>query len=607
MAMNETSAFSSWQRTLIIFGSIALIVGGLSLAKSILVPIALAILFTLILTPVVSFVQRYGLRRIPATILVLLLTLGMLGLFGFIVLDQVRSLVTDLPQYKKEIGSKIDRLREESQGFWLNETGKLIAEISRAGKSANVLTQGEGGKEPIPVTLTTSNLSLLESVVSPAFEFLAVAGVVIVLVSFMLSEREDLRNRLIKLWGEGSVTTMTKAIDDAVSRISRYLLMQLIINLAMGSALGVGLFLIGVPYAVLWAVLAAVLRFIPYIGIWVAAFFPVLLSIVVAQGWMHTVLVLILFLALEAFTANVIEPWLFGQSIGVSPVALLIAAVFWTWIWGPIGLVLSTPLTACLAVLGKYVPAFEFFHVLLGDEERLDAHVLYYQRLLAHDPDEAADLVDEYLADHSTLDLCDRLLIPALALAKLDRSRDKITAGELDSILKSTREIFDNVIYEGGAGGKPDETEPEENAAKILVLGCPASDEVDHLALYLFSCLLPRSHCELKLLSADKLSGEIVARVSEENPGVIIIASLPPRGGVYTNYLCKRIRARFSEVFILVGCWGWNQDGDKIRRRLRAAGATQVGLTFADSLALFTPELQHQSHQPESAGEPAHT
>ena len=251
-------------------------------------------------------------------------------------------------------------------------------------------------QSPAPTPLET-----LRDVGGPLIAPFATAGLVVVLVIFMLLQREDLRDRVLRLVGGREVARATEAMDDAAKRISRYLLMQLIINVLYGIPVGIGLYFIGVPNPILWGCLATVLRFIPYLGPVIGALFPIALSFAVAPGWTLPLLTVALFVVLELFSNNVLEPWLYGASTGLSPVAVLVAAVFWTMLWGPLGLLMSTPLTVCLVVLGRHVPQLGFFDVLLGDEPALSPEVKFYQRLLARDPEEATELAEEYLEDGS--------------------------------------------------------------------------------------------------------------------------------------------------------------------------------------------------------------
>jgi hypothetical protein len=313
---------------------------------------------------------------------------------------------------------------------------------------------------------------------------------VIVLVVFMLIYGEDLRDRMIRLIGHGRLLITTRAIDEASQRISRYLIMQLVINASFGLALGIGLFLIGVPYVLLWGVLAAVLRFIPFVGSWLVAAILLTFSVAVFPGWTQPLLVSALVAALELVSNQVMEPLLYGHSTGISPVALIIAAAFWTWLWGPVGLALSTPLTTCLVVLGKYVPHLEFLDILLGDEGTLDAGMGFYQRLVARDQDEAVAVVEDYLQNHPAETVYDDILVPALVLAKRDRTRGELTTDDEQFIYQVTRDILNDILPSQVTQSAGNEITTGEHAGpQVILLGCPARDEADELALHMFAQL----------------------------------------------------------------------------------------------------------------------
>ena len=282
----------------------------------------------------------------------------------------------------------------------------------------------------------------LGSLLSP----LLTAGIVVIFAIFILLQREDLRDRLISLAGEERMDVTTQALDDTAQRISRYLLMQATVNVSMGLLVALGLWLIGLPNALLWGLLAGTLRFIPYVGIWIAAAMPILLSLAIfPHGWLAPLAVLALFAGLEILVANVVEPLLYGGSTGISPLAVLVAAIFWAWLWGPLGLLLSTPLTVCLVVLGKYVPALSFLNVLLGDEPVLDPSSRFYQRLLAADQEEAEDLAEDRLESSPLVKIYDEILVPALRLAELDHHRGRLDNGRLAGMYQAVREIVENL------------------------------------------------------------------------------------------------------------------------------------------------------------------
>jgi hypothetical protein len=401
----------------------------------------------------------------------------------------------------------------------------------------------------------------------------------LVLVVFMLLNREDLRNRLIRLVSHGQITVMTKALDDAGQRISRFLLMQLLVNGAVGLAVGVGLLALRVEYAFLWGFLATAFRYIPYIGVWIAAVPPIILSLAMFPGWVPPLLVIGLFLAIELTASNVIEPRLYGRSMGVSEVALLVAAALWAFLWGPIGLVLSSPLTVCLVVLGKYAPPLKFLDVLLGDEPPLDAHVTFYQRLLARDQDEATQLVLAQAKSSSPEQIYDDFLVPALNCAKRDRERDDLTESDEQSVLQAMREILEDLGERRDVVAQAEEAirvEDRGNASApipLRVLACPARDQADYLALEMLRQLLDPAKWAVEVAAVETMTADLVAQVAKQAPALVCIGALPPGGLAHTRYLCKKLRARFPEVKIVVGRWGLTGDVEANREQLQDAGA----------------------------------
>jgi predicted PurR-regulated permease PerM len=611
----NASSSSSPQRPFLILGTLVLVVAILYWAQQVLIPLALAILLAFILTPLVTFFQRRGLKRLLAVSLVVLLALTFLGGLFWTLALEIQDLSHYMAENSKNISRKIADLQGSEPGIISNllKVFKEVGEdIQRAtGPGGDVLPKGE---EPVPVKMVnarpSSGLSWFPIIARPILEVLASAALVVILVIFMLVRREDLRNRMLRLIGHGRVTVTTRALDEATQRISSYLTMQLAINAGFGIVLGLGLTVIGVPYALLWGFLAAVLRFIPYIGTWVLALLPLTISVAdPTADWFQPLWVLILISVLELVTANVVEPLLFSHSTGISSIALLVSAAFWTWLWGPIGLVLSTPLSVCLAVLGRYVPHLEFFDVLLGDEPVLDAKVRYYQRLLARDQDEATELVEEYLADHPPETVYDDVLLPALLYAKRDREHTGLPAEEMQFIFQVTRDILDDLLYPqqtGPTGGSEvPAAEPEQEVGpSVLIFACPARDEADELALHMFEQVLACKHCRLEVLSSELLSAEVIARVREERPALLCIGSLPPGGLAQARYLCKRLRRQFPDVKILVGRWGQTENIDKMQNRLVAAGADYVAATLLESRAQALPLLETSFHAQQRATKP---
>jgi predicted PurR-regulated permease PerM len=575
---------SPWQRSLFVGGSLALVLGLLYWARPILIPIVLAVLLTFVLSPLVGTLQRWRLGRVPASLLVVFLLVCFLTGLTVGLAAELKGLLADLPQHEGQILKKIEQIQESGEDTWLDRVRDALHNITR--KIQGSLPRNDQQPAPVPVQIESPGYwGVLQSVVTPAMEGLVNTALVIVLVAFMLIHREDLRNRLIRLWGDGSLTRMTRALDDASQRISRYLFIQVLLNGGYGVVYGLGLFFIGVPYALLWGALTALLRYIPYLGAWIAAGLPLLMSIAVLPGLTQPLLVLVLVLVLELITANVLEPLLYGQSIGVSGVAMLVSVVFWGWLWGPLGMVLAAPLTACLVVLGRYIPLLESVSVLLGDEPALEPYIRYYQRLVARDPDEAGELVEQYAHEHRPEEVFDQLLVPSLVLTKQGLEGGELAPHDAAFIYQMTREALDDLPLE------TPRTEAGDGRSAVLVLGCPARDEADELALELFGRLLDPAKYRLEVLSTKTLSAELVSRVEQEQAAVVCIASLPPHGINQARYLCKRLRAYSSELKILVGCWGVRDQPDTVRERLQPAGADYVGFTLRESREQLQPLL----------------
>jgi predicted PurR-regulated permease PerM len=601
--MEAAFASNRWLRVLVGFGSLVVVVAALYFAQEVLIPVVVAILLTFILGPLVTGLQHLHLPRLAAVLLVVALALSVLGVLGMVVYSQLEGLAIELPKRKPEIVQKIRDLKHSSKGSWLEvlwQTGGDIVHEVEKGDQPTPAKQKT--IKPVPVVpVTSSRPTYLLDVAHPALKLLLQTFLVIVLLIFMLMRREDLRNRLIRLSGEGSITSMTKALDDAASRLSRFLLVQLCINLSFGILAAVGLALIGVPYALTWGLLAGALRYLPYIGAYVGASLPLLVAALFLPTWTPVILTLALFLTLELVTANVVEPWLFGHSIGVSEVALLVAAAFWAWLWGPVGLVLSTPLTACLAVLGKYVPQLEFFDVLLGDEPVLTEPVRYYQRLLARDEDEAVQLVEDYHQKHCGGEVFDDVLLPALLLTTASRERGRLTEDDEAFILQTTRDVIEDLpnAERNDPKCQSEAMQPWDTTSTggVLVLGCPARHPADELALLMLEQLLDPAKCRLENLPSSTLASELLVRVEKDKPAAVCIASLPPHGLTYARYLCKRLRARFPELKLLVLSLGRKDEEERVAARMHDAGADQVPTSLSQCRDQLLPIVQLVAHQ----------
>lgn len=468
------------------FAGFVLVVAVLYWAQIVLMPVTLAILVTFILTPPVAWLQR-SLGRVGAVCLVVTVLLAGLGLTAWGISQQISSLALELPQYRDNIRQKISDVRSAGKGGSVEKVQDALKDIN----SELAKTETPDGTPSSPVVVKSQQVEALwgfPTWLGPFMEPLATAALVIVMVIFMLLERVDLRNRLIGLFGHGRLAITTKGIEEAGSRVSRQLLMQSFVNVIYGLGVGVGLYFLGTPHALLWAALAAVLRFIPYVGPVVGAGAPILVSAAATPGWYSSFYVIGLFIVLELFTNLILETRLYAGSAGVSQVALLIAVAFWTWLWGSMGLLLSIPLTVCVVVLGKHVPGLEIIQTLMADRPALPPEAEYYQRLVARDPTEALELIDRHVRTQPLDSVYDALLLPALNYAERDRFEGRLSPEEEDAVIQATRELLEDA----GTLNRAQRPAVAQDAATALqsqekstlsVLGFPAESFADELVI----------------------------------------------------------------------------------------------------------------------------
>jgi predicted PurR-regulated permease PerM len=590
--------------------------------------VALAGFLTFLLSPFVGWFRQRGLGRTPAVILVVLMAASALGGIGWLVTVQITSLLQELPRYSQNVQQKVRSFKEATASS--GPLQKMIVDINRElrgtpdrgspegrqGEGAGAVTGGPVGlvsgdgtatdragaggaaaslfeppRTPTTVILQPQSpawLARLTAFLSPLLEYLGELALAIILVVFMLLKREELRNRIIRLAGQGKIVVATKFVDEAGHRVSRFLLMQAMVNGTFGLIFGIGLLLIGVKYALLWGFVAALLRYLPYIGPYLAVTFPISLSLAMSEGWGATLMVIALFLALELTIANLIEPRLYGQSMGVSEIALLVSAAFWAFLWGPIGLVLSSPLTVCLVVLGRYIPRLELLAILLGDEPALDLRTSFYQRLLARDVDEAEDLVLNWVKESESPEaIYDAMLLPALSGLKRTRLQGDITEEEERSALQAIHEIVEDLGHlqiapRSDDQGEPGTPPPTVAEPVIPIFGCPAHDAEDRLALEMLQQVLDPARWSLELIASETLTAELLDLVEQRRPALVCIAALPPGGLAHTRYLCKRLRTRFPDLRILVGRW---RLGDAVGK------ADPLQVVAADPAATPVPKL----------------
>jgi predicted PurR-regulated permease PerM len=562
----------------------ALIVACLYWAQAVFMPLAFATLLTFLLNPAVTWLERRLGRVASIVVVAMLVVVGVVGA-GYVVLAQLAALGNELPGYKDNIKHKLADVRSMGKGGSLEKVKKTVEQAAGEADQDSGEPSRRRRSEPTPVVVEGDRSSQvvwsLPSAVGAWLEPLATAGLVVVLVVFMLLERTELRNRLLRMMGHRRLALTTKALDEAGARITRYLLMQSLVNASFGLGVGVGLYVLGMPYVLLWALLAAVLRFIPYVGPWLGALMPVAVGLAVFDGWLKPLIVVALFLGLELFTNMALETLLYASSAGVSQVALLVAVAFWAWLWGPIGLLLATPLTVCLVVLSKHVAGLEFVTILLGDAPVLSPSVSLYQRLLAGDHDEASDIVDQFLEREPPETVYDGLLLPALILARRDHDRGRLDGDDVRAVLRMANALVDDLVLQA----TPDE-HPEPRPT-VRVIGYPARDEFDELALTMLRHVLIPARVALEASSSAVLSSELIARTEATAetgpPAILCIATLPPGGVAHVRSLIKRLRRRVPGLRIVVGRWGTPDDLARERAAFRAAGADEVPATLLET------------------------
>jgi predicted PurR-regulated permease PerM len=587
-------------------GATAVVVAALYLAKGVLVPLTLAVLLSFLLSPVCDWLERRRLGRIPAVLVTAMLGFAVLGVAAWTAVVQMTALAPKMPEYQDNLQAKLHSVNN----YFVAALSKVTRTAEDVGNNLPPAEQAQPpqgtAERPFSVhvlSLPASPLQLLGGTFGTLIEKLGSAGIVIILVVFFLVRREDLRDRFIRLVGKGRVTVTTPMLEDAAKRVSRFLSMLFLVNLTFGIAIGIGLYLIGVPNAVLWGILAATLRFVPYIGSWIAAAPPICLAMAISAGWLAPILTLGLFVGVELFCGNVLEPWLYGKGTGVSAVAVVVAAVFWTWLWGLAGLLLATPLTVCLLVIGKHVPQLSFLAILLGNEPVFEPKRQVYQRLLAGDQEEAAELVDDDLENRPLVEVYDTLLIPALALAETDWHHGELDEGRHNFILQSLKEMI-NEKGEGQQEVQAKEGIEDGNQTRPCILCLSARDEADEIAAMMLAQLLATGECLVQSLSFTATAGELVDLVQRRKPDVVCISATPPVAVMHARHLCKQIRGRFPKVPVVVGLWNAQGDLSKAKTRIGGGATTHVVATLAEAQEQVRLLIQPLLPQPEKQAQP---
>ena len=555
----------------------AIVIAGLYFARPVLVPVALALLLSLLLSPAVFWLQHHGLRREPAVLATVLLAVVVIAGLFVAVGEQAVNLVQNLPQYESNISAKIHSLKGVPGSGLFERTSRVFHDLSDEFTSSRSPTSAA---TPLPVEIHASepmSLQVLRDIIGPLVSPVASSGLVLILLIMFMLKREDLRNRVLRLAGARDLHRTTSAMNEAAERVSRYLLTQLAVGVCFGVPIGIGLWIIGIPNAPLWAIVGIALRFVPYLGGPLTGVFPVALAIAVSPGWGTLAWTVLLFIGVEIVIGNGVEPWLYGRTTGLSPVAVIGAAVFWTWLWGLVGLLLAIPLTVCLVVLGRHVPNLQFLDILLGNQPVLSPEESLYQRLLAHDPEEAAEQAEAFAREKSIEAFFDEVALPALVMAQRDADRGVLPQHRAAVLAEGFAAVLDN-LAEGGWM----EDEPAPQGPTIVCIA--GRSELDLAASWILRHLLRlRGHAAI-VFSPDSLSAFNMNRLPLDGAGVVCLSMLGGATNSRARYLVRRLRRRVRHATIILGYWGATDAGFVTGEVLAATAADKVATDLAGAI-----------------------
>jgi len=608
-----------------------IIVSMLYFGRDIFVPVALAILLSFVLAPLVGLLERIHVPRGLAVVSLVIVAFSLIFAMGSLLATQVTQLAGDLPQYQSTISEKIQSFRDTKAGRGtLERASDMLKDLSKeldkpkdapsARPQSSILGPNAAPPAtPVPVEVRQPDPGALESLrtlISPLIHPLATTGIIIIFVVFILLQREDLRNRLIRLAGSSDLQRTTAALDDAASRLSRLFLTQLILNGAFGVVIGLGLWFIGIPSAILWGILAAALRFVPYIGAVIAAAFPLALALAVDPGWWMLIWTLALFLVIEPVVGHVVEPMVYGHSTGLSPVAVVAAATFWTALWGPIGLVLATPLTVCLVVLGRHVERLAFLDVMFGDRPALSPPEIFYQRMLAGDPAEAAEKAEEFLKERSLASYYDEVALKGLQLAQADAKRGVLDQERLSKIRDAVNEVASDLsdrddrpapngelttdaeassavesVSESAAIGDDlpvlsKETLPPEWQAEHPVLCVAGRSFIDEAAAIMLAQLSTAHGLAARFEGAEALSTTNIFRLDTTGVAVVCLVYLDAETPAHMRYSVRRLRRKLPKATIILGCWVKEIDPAAVESLRDGAKADLVATSMSEAIKL---------------------
>jgi predicted PurR-regulated permease PerM len=581
--MDNTSKHSR----LITLAASLIVIAALYLAQGVLIPFALALLVAFLLGPLVMRWQRRGMPRPLAVACAILMLLAVTCTVGWVAAGEARDLAAKLPEYRENIRHRTSEVRDLLQ--------KPFAQARQAveGVNAGLTAPVEAGKPnppPQAVKVIEPDRGAFEKifdVFEPILGGVTMAAMVLVFAAVMLLRREDLRDRFIRLVGNGQIFVTTQALDEASQKVSNYLVRQLVLNGVLGIVLAIGLSLIGLPNAVLWGSLFAVLRFIPYLGVWIAAALPVLLSIAISDGWLQPLETIAVIAVVDSIGYMILEPWLYGEGTGISALAILVSTLFWSWLWGPIGLVLATPMTVCLVVMGKYVPQLHFLYLLFSSAPALPPAARLYQRLLAQDQDEAWSIVKAELDSRPLHEIEDSILLPALALVEHDRQRAVIDEDSIAHIHDSIRLLLDEIEDHQALRVTESQRAPGSAASALRVISVPARNATDSVAASMLARALAQEGAHVELVALSEFVGETLKKMAQEPVDVAYISAVPPSRFMHVRYITKRLAKEFPDLEIVVALWTLDLDAPGLAERVPQGPRVHVVTSMHDALSLF--------------------
>lgn len=544
-------------------------------ARDLLIPLAFALLLAFLLSPIVKRLEGWRIPRAAAASLVLIVACALLAVVGWLAMTQMMELGGRLLDDTQNVQRKIAAQQGKSSS--LNDA---ISDLEDLGAQINN-SKLPGAQSPLKVEIVTQHnvMQAIRDYAGRVLGPLGTAGLILVFTLFMLIDRENLRNRLLRLMGEQKLQATTKAMDDVGRRVSRYVLLQFVVNAGFGAVIALGLWLLGVPSPLLWGALGLMLRFLPYIGPVIAALLPFAVAVAESDGWRTPLSVLALFGVTEAIVSNILEPMLYGVHTGLSAVALLVSAVFWTVVWGPVGLVLSTPLTVCLSVLGKHSPQFEFLSVVLGDEPVLTPDVIFYQRLLALDQQGAMNVLESLGKNKPLMTVFDRIVIPALAIAERDRQTGQLDAKREDFILQSINEFVTELTDADAAASAAGEIK------RTRVFCIPARDAADEIAAAMCAYFLTQEGFPAVAFPVMDSPGKMMASVGCQTEDVVCISAVPPFAAGNARKIARSIEEEANSPTLIAGLWSFERPSEARMQRLAKSLSASVATSLAEAVA----------------------